>query len=116
MRVGVALCVAVLLLAGCATGFVARSQQTLTIGLETTNALLVVEKQNAATFEKQAPGVHAFAEQVRLKFPAFFKAATDAIDAYKAGKATQSDVVTAVSVVNSLALSAQAYLARWGTK
>ena len=112
--------VAVLLLTACATTFIASTQQGLTISLESVNAFLIIEKANAVEMDKLMPGCHAFAEQLRVKFPTVYKDALAAVDAYKAASVQtgtpQNNVVITAAVVTSLAQSAQAYLAKWGTK
>jgi hypothetical protein len=109
-------------LTGCATTrpgadpVLLRAEQTLEVSFATIDGLLYLEKYNQAALTAVAPDAHKVAEMLRTEAPVALKAATAAIDVYRANRTpqAQADLATWLAVVQELAHQAQVILAAYG--
>jgi len=117
--VGVLLAVA---LGGCksvapgADAALLRAEQAVYAALETTNALVAIEREHEAELARLEPQAHAVAERIRTEFPPAYARAVAAIDAYRSARTEDAAVrmQAYIAALKELALLADGLLAKWG--
>jgi hypothetical protein len=104
---------AVMVLAGCATGFLARAEQAEMTATLTLDRFVALERDHEVAMEAAIPGVHAFAEKVRREAPDALLALDNALGVYRATGGGQTDVQDLTAKLQALADQAQEWLNRW---
>lgn len=97
--------------------FLTRSEQALAVGVDTLDAFFTLEKANRAEMEALVPGCHATAESLRRRAPDAIRAATAALDAYRATQGSpeaKADVEVYIATLQALIAEVKPILAKWG--
>lgn len=96
--------------------FLTRSEQSLDVAFWSVDALFRIDKATPE-LDKLVPGAHAVIEKMRQDAPPIFRAAMDALDAYRLnqGPAEQNRVTQALAVAVSLSQDATVWLNKINT-
>jgi uncharacterized lipoprotein len=118
----VALCLTVILVAGCATvaptadPVLVRAQQSYATAVNTCDLLFNIELDNRTLIESKLPGTHATVDKIKTQAKTYLPKLLSAIDTYAAAKtAANASTLTAVlAVVEAFLASAQDLITKVG--
>lgn len=112
------LCLPALLLFGCrglmpgSDPIVVNAERTTVIALVTFDAFLKFEFENRELLLKVDPGIHKYAEQLRIKGPQWLESTRTLTKTYKANRSEQNKftLTTALSLLQAAMAEAQKYV------